>query len=289
MALSLGITGLVRAQDAADPDLGTVDYLGLGDSIPFGDNQFIPYNLENRPDFSAFVGYPDYVGNWYFGGRYRNLGCPGETTASFLDYTQPSLGCEKYKAILPLKTVYTGSQIDKAEELIAKNPQMKLISLTLIGNDYFLLLQKCTAENEGNPDALEQCLIQGALGTISTAVKNLKVIVSRLKAAGFKGKIVVSTLYTNDLRDTSRALIIGAGNVALSAAVISEGARVVDFFARAAADEVKVGGNGCETNLFIPNPISPVPEGALECDYHPAPAGAQAFAQLVWWRYKQWF
>ena len=283
--------GMARAQDTAgqDPDRGTVDYLALGDSIPFGDDGFVPKEPEDRPDISVFVGYADYLGSWHFGGRYRNLSCPGETTGSFLDVTVPDFGCQIYKAKIPLKAAYSGSQIDAAEELIRKNPQMQLITLTLIGNDYFLLLQRCMIAHEDNPDGLDKCLVDGASATINKAAKNLKISVRRLKQAGFKGKILVSNLYTINLRETPRLLIIAAGNMAIAAAVTSEGAKMVDFFSRFTREQWKVGGDGCKTGFLIPNPLSPVPEGDLVCDVHPSQLGSRALAYAVWWRFKQWF
>src|ERR1700710_989392 len=62
----------------------TVRYLGLGDSIAYGENGFVPYTKEARPNGDAFVGYPDLLGRQDFGGQYANLGCPGATTDSFL-------------------------------------------------------------------------------------------------------------------------------------------------------------------------------------------------------------
>ena len=267
---------------------GTVDYLALGDSIPFGDNSFIPYTAEARPDLRAFVGYADYVGTWAFAGHYRNLACPGESSGSFLDLTQPSMGCQAFKEELPLKTAYEGSQMDAALDLIALNPQMKLITISLGGNDYLLVKQNCEIKFPDDEKQQKDCILRDVFPAIGRASQNIGTIIKSIRQAGFRGKILMTNSYSLDYADPVITTSAVVGNIVFGVTSLLEKGGVVDFFGAFGWRSAPLKGDLCSTGLLIKNPKVPVPAGENRCDYHPTAEGAELLAKLVINEYRKW-
>jgi hypothetical protein len=139
-------TGAVAAGSAsaeassAAPIAAGSGYLALGDSVPFG---YIDSGAVPAPDYhlaSGFVGYPELVAE-ALGLDAENASCPGETTASFINPSAQSLGCENeeagtpagaYRVRYPLHASYTGSQLDYALSYLSTHKNVSLVSLTRI-------------------------------------------------------------------------------------------------------------------------------------------------------------
>src|SRR5689334_16720194 len=68
-------------------------YLALGDSVPFGYQESAVVPAPDYPDASSFVGYPELAGSALHVHVF-NAACPGETSASLIDASKPSNGCE---------------------------------------------------------------------------------------------------------------------------------------------------------------------------------------------------
>ncbi len=104
-------------------------YLALGDSVTFGFMEPNVVPAPNYSDASSFVGYPEIVGRLM---RIKtvNAACPGETSASFVNPSAQSNGCENslgggqgYRPQNPLHVGYKGSQLAFARLVFEKEPQ----------------------------------------------------------------------------------------------------------------------------------------------------------------------
>jgi GDSL-like Lipase/Acylhydrolase family len=137
--LALPLAGC-SSDDTASSTSG-VRYLGLGDSIAYGENGFVPYTAEARPNGDAFVGYPDLLGREVFDDHYANLGCPGATTNSFSSLDGEDNGCRDFQAnwLNTLHVPYTTTEADKAEEILAMN-DLQAVTLSIGGNDLLVTL-----------------------------------------------------------------------------------------------------------------------------------------------------
>ena len=279
LSLLIGIpASMARASELLDRgDWGTVDYLALGDSLPFGDNSFVPYTVEARIDSSIFVGFGDYVGRWGFAGRYRNLACPGETTGSFIDNRALSAGCIIYKEQIGLKTAYKVSQLDATLELIRKNPQMRLISLTIGGNDNFLLIKQCEEENPNDQEGLARCVQSRFQPLLDSIKKNLAFIFKSIRGAGFKGKLFLTNFYTKDYNDRAEVTSAIVGNLTYASTAIENQARPIDLFLPFGAAALWHQGIVCETGLLIKNVDGAEPA----CDVHYSDVGARLVAKII--------
>jgi lysophospholipase L1-like esterase len=262
-------------------------YLGIGDSIAFGQNGFIPYTPEARPDASAFVGYPDMLGNTIFFGRYKNIGCPGESTASFFDVTAPDFGCQSIKQFAPntLHVPYQGSQSAEVLSLLATN-HVKLVTISIGGNDLLLVQKICVEKTPTDPGAVAQCLAAEAPAAIGGAAANVGRIFSTLRASGYRGQIAYVNLYATNYADPTLTGAVSGLNNAVKSVVAAANAqhaniRVADAFTPFSLAAKPFGGDACAAGLLIRNPVQPVPAGQPACDVHPSPEGARLLAKAV--------
>jgi lysophospholipase L1-like esterase len=246
------------------PDAGV--YLALGDSVPFG---FRGAATAEYQDADNFVGYPELVG-----GDIRldvvNATCPGETTASFLDVTAQSNGCENalnsevgYRDNFPLHVAYESadqSQLDFAVETLKRTDDVAVVTVQLGANDLFIC-QATTADRCQSPAEYE------ALGqTIRT---NLDRILSALRdEGGYEGQIVVVTYYAFDYNSPDAAVAMLLNGV-LSQVAEAHGATIADGFAAFEAAAAEAGGNVVDAGLVLPN------------DIHPSEQGQQVLAETV--------
>src|SRR5512141_421686 len=119
-------------------------YLALGDSVAFG---YRPPQVTPPADYldaSNFVGYPEVLAE-RSGLRLTNASCPGETTASLIDATAQSNGCENsvglpygYRTFYPLHVAYQGAQLDYAVQYLRSHPRTRLVSIDVGANDLFI-------------------------------------------------------------------------------------------------------------------------------------------------------
>ena len=257
----------------------SVHYLGLGDSIAYGENGFVPYTKEARPNGDAFVGYPDLLGRDDFGGQYANLGCPGATTDSFLSLDGVDNGCRMFQAnwLDTMHVQYTTTEADKADELLTMN-DVRVTTLSIGGNDLLLTLSNCAALTPGDANATLACALKEVPQTLSKGATNLGAILKRIRDAGFTGSLVYVNLYSTYLASDSATLAVSAWNNAMASVVSDAGGVVADAFtafANAAADS---GGDPCAAGLLIPNPD---PAATPACDVHPTAQGARLLADTV--------
>jgi lysophospholipase L1-like esterase len=229
-------------------------YLALGDSVPFGFRPGQPPEVYADPD--NFVGYPELVAeDWHL--RVLNASCPGETTASFIDATAQSNGCQNglgsdvgYRDQFPLHVDYAGSQLDYAVEVLEEEPKVRLVTLQIGANDFFICSQTGAC---GTPEG-----VQALAAQVGQTVEG---ILSALREeAGYTGRIAVVTYYALDYTDPATTAI-QALNSALAAAAAANGAVVADGFAAFAPRALAAGGSSIAAGLVIPGDVHPTEEG----------------------------
>jgi lysophospholipase L1-like esterase len=249
---------------AASTDSTSGTYLALGDSVPFG---FRGGATSEYSDADNFVGYPELVGK-ELGLEVVNASCPGETTASFLDTTAQSNGCDNslqsgfgYRTAYPLHVLYDSvdqSQLDFAVTTLATTDDVDLVTLQIGANDGFIC-QQTTADRCSSP-AEVQTLAQ----TVQT---NLDRILKALRER-YDGQIVVVTYYALDYSDAtgSATQVLHSGIAQVAEA---NGADVADGYQAFQQKASEAGGDSVEAGLVLPN------------DVHPSAQGQQLLADAV--------
>ena len=260
---------------------GELRYLAMGDSLTFGDNLFIPVTAEARPDPEAFVSYATLLGKENFDGKYINISCPGETSASFLDEKARDNGChETYRAKTKLKATYQGSQVDEMTRIIKANPNLELITMTIGGNDYFLAIKDCAAKNLIVTQGFKDCLKDTLPAALTLLTYRMKTIFAKAREAGFKGKLVIFNFNAQDYKKVDDLQTTIASNTALKQALANENVLIADTFAAYQERAKAFDGNICKAGIMIPNP-NRMAALMQPCDVHPSLVGARINADLV--------
>jgi lysophospholipase L1-like esterase len=172
-------------------------YLALGDSVTFGYEESGVVPTPNYQDASSFVAYPEILGSELHL-KVVNAACPGETSASLINNTAQSNGCENtpgkgnvgYRTLYPLHVSYSGSQLAFAVSYLKKHSNVRLVSLMIGANDGFLC-------EETTADQCTSFTEQAAL--IATISKNVKTILSTIRnKAHYNGQIAIENYYSTD-------------------------------------------------------------------------------------------
>lgn len=273
-------TSVADAAGAATPTVKPVvagsRYLALGDSVVFG---FREQDNLPTPDYAkpkSFRGYPEDLAR-SLGLRLTNAGCPGETSASFINATAQSNGCENswdktsgtsvpagYRTLHPLHVAYSGSQLAFAVHFLKAHPGTRLVTLTLGANDGFL----CQAQTT------DGCL--GELNQLLTAVRaHYAHILKRLRgAAGYTGQLVVLNYYSFDYSDPILTAEINLLNNAIADASSAYHVKIVSGYAAFKHASAQASGDVCAAQL-----ITTLTSGG--CGVHPSVAGAAVLAQQI--------
>jgi lysophospholipase L1-like esterase len=243
------------AASSSGADAGT--YLALGDSVPFGYRAGAGTEF---PDAKNFVGYPELVGK-KLGYDVVNASCPGETTASFLDATAQSNGCEStltsptgYRTAYPLHVLYSSvkqSQLDFAVQTL-KDKHVDLVTLQIGANDAFVC-QETTADACTSAAELE-AVGQKVLVNIDTILKTLRT------DSGYNGKLVVVTYYALNYADPTGAAIQGLDS-RIAEIGARYGAEIADGYATFKSAAEKAGGDSINAGLVLPNDVHPTAQG----------------------------
>jgi len=179
LGVVLALAVLVAAGSAAATPLRG-GYLSLGDSLAFG---YQP-NLVAAGDFNPadYQSYAERFATMRPQLQLTNLGCPGETTGSFI-----SGGCPWTLGGLPLHTPHAGSQLAAAVAFLSAHPQTSLITIDIGSNDLLALLGSC------NYDLVcVQAALPAALGTL---LGHYATILSALRTAAPNARLVLFNLY----------------------------------------------------------------------------------------------
>jgi lysophospholipase L1-like esterase len=199
--------------------------LALGDSLAFGYQAHKvaanPFDLAQFYTGFAFV-FTQRVAQTAAGkgAQILNLGCPGETTDSFLN--GPCL----YHAIgFPLHINYSGSQMAAAEALLRAHPgQVNPILISLGANDALRAQAFC-------PSFDRDCVAAILPGILAAVGENLGEVLSRLRNAAPDAEIILLQLY-NPLffvTPTSDALALSL-NAVIGNMAAAHRARVANAF-----------------------------------------------------------
>jgi lysophospholipase L1-like esterase len=247
-------------------------YLALGDSVTFGFEEPTVVPAPNYAVASTFLGYPELLGSELHV-NVVNAACPGETSASLVDSTQPSNGCESspspggpFYRQNPLHVSYSGSQLAFAVGYLKKHHSVRLVSLMIGANDFFLCQETtadhCTALNE-------QAAVIAALG------KNVKTIVSAIRnKAKYRGQLAIVNYYSLDyssqISNTQTALLNQTVDTAASSAHVV----VADGFGELEAAALHSGGSTCKAGL-----LTQLSSGG--CGVHPSLAGQSLLAEAL--------
>jgi hypothetical protein len=217
-----------------------------------------------------------------------NLGCPGETTGSFLNVSTPDNGCnsvtysesstgtlvasEPYKTLgcaggqpcgAYLHTPYGTSQMAAAIAYVTTH-KVSLVTIDLGGNDLLLLEYSCVTSTGLNL----ACVTEALPGVITTAATNVATIGGTLRAYGYTGEIVFLTQYATSYTDATQTTVIPLFNTAITTAVATFGGKVASGYQAFDVTSTPEGGDPCAAHLLIANP-----DGSATCDKHPSVEG----------------
>jgi lysophospholipase L1-like esterase len=245
-------------------------YLALGDSVAFG---YVPPNAVPAPDYSHarnFVSYANYVAA-DLGERVANASCPGETTASFLNPSAQSNGCENsvgsalgYRSAFPLHVHYSGSQIAYAVKYLTDHShRIHLVTIDIGANDAFVceqLQNGCSTQSD----------LLGLAKEIST---NLASIYGQIRATGYTGPLVALSYYSLSYSDPVQVQLTESLDNVIATATKAYGGIVANGFAAFQAPSGSVG-SPCAAGLLIK-----LPNGS--CNIHPSQLGHQLLAQAI--------
>jgi lysophospholipase L1-like esterase len=247
-------------------------YLALGDSVTFGyeEPQVVP--APNYADASSFVGYPELVGSALHV-NVVNAACSGETSSSLVNATAQSNGCENtvngspgYRTQFPLHVKYNGSQLGFAVSYLKKHHNVRLVSLMIGANDFFVC-QETTADHCASFTEL------AAVG--ATVSKNIKTILSSIRdKAHYGGQIAIVNYYSLDYSSATGTAQSALLNTTQDNAAKPFHVIIADGFGQFEAGSVHSGGNSCKAGL-----ITQLSTGT--CGIHPSYAGAGLLAQAV--------
>jgi lysophospholipase L1-like esterase len=166
-------------------------YLALGDSLAFGYQQAKFEHLFPNEDPAAFD--TGYVDDFAHALQMRdprlevvNDGCPGETTDSFIE------GPCQYQLSFPLHHPYSGgpssSQLSDALAVLAAHRQfVNPITIDIGANDALHVVGECLQQ--------PACVAERAPALLAHVAANLALILSDLRKAAPRAKIVVLGLY----------------------------------------------------------------------------------------------
>jgi lysophospholipase L1-like esterase len=252
------------------PVLAGTGYLALGDSVSFG---YREPATSPPPDYSvasSFTGFPEDVAS-ALGLHVANASCPGETSASLINDTRPSNGCEStpgggpgYRSAYPLHVRYSGSQLSFAVSYLEHHHGTRLVTLMIGANDGFLCEETthdhCASEL---PDVLKR--ISGNVATILRAIRY---------QAHYRGQIVIVYYYSLDYANATDDAQSEALNQAMAAGAAGYHAEIASGYAAMAGAARYSGNDTCTAGL-----LTQLTTGG--CGIHPSVAGQDVLAQAV--------
>ncbi|HEY1569684.1 MAG TPA: SGNH/GDSL hydrolase family protein [Solirubrobacteraceae bacterium] len=246
-------------------------YLALGDSVTFGYMEPTVVPAPNYADAASFPGYPEQLGS-----RLRlsvaNPACPGETSASLINASAPSNGCEnnpgndpsKNYRNNPLHVNYKGSQLAFALSYLHSHHNVRLVTLMIGANDFFLC-QETTSDG----CASEQN------ATAAAVTKNIHTILSAIRAkAHYTGQLVIVNYYSLNYSSASINAQSQLLNQVQDAAAKPFGVKIADGYGELQAATAHSGDNTCTAGL-----LTQLSAGG--CGIHPSYAGQALLAQAL--------
>ncbi len=246
-------------------------YLALGDSLAFG---YVPPQAVPAPDYSHarnFVSYANHVAV-DLGERVVNASCPGETTASFLNTSAQSNGCENsvgssvgYRTAFPLHVQYSGSQIAYAVKYLTDHSRRThLVTIDIGANDGFV----CEQLENG-------CSTQADLNGVATEIStNLASIYAQIRATGYDGPLVALSYYSLSYNNPVQVQLAKILDTVIANVTKTYRGIVANGFAAFETHSASFGGDPCAAGLLIK-----LPKGS--CNIHPSQLGHLVLAEAI--------
>jgi lysophospholipase L1-like esterase len=248
-------------------------YLALGDSVTFGYEESSVVPAPNYSDASSFLGYPEQLGAALHL-NVVNAACPGETSASLIDTSAQSNGCENtpgkgavgYRTQFPLHVNYTGSQLAFAVNYLKTHHDVRLVSLMIGANDFFVC-QETTADQCASLP--EQAAVAASVAT------NVHTIVSAIRnQAHYNGQLAIVNYYSLDYSSATDNALSSTLNTTQDNAANPLRVEIADGFGELQAAAVHSGSNTCTAGL-----LTQLSTGG--CGIHPSYAGQALLAQSL--------
>jgi len=285
LALTASASALVRPLKSvtrvtpvtpASPVTRGSTYLSLGDSVTFGYQEPTVVPAPNYHDASSFLGYPEQLGAALHV-SVVNPACPGETSASLINASAPSNGCENspspttpnvgYRTEFPLHVHYKGSQLAFALRYLRAHQNVRLVSLMIGANDLFLC-------QETTSDACQSSAELNA--TIAKAAGNIRRIMSAIRIqAHYRGQLAIVNYYSLNYASSVATAPVIALNQAADAAAKPFHVVIADGFDELKAATLHSGSNTCVAGLLTQL------GGPGTCGVHPSYAGQALLAQAL--------
>jgi lysophospholipase L1-like esterase len=249
-------------------------YLALGDSVTFGYEEAQVVPAPNYADASSFIAYPQLLGNRLHL-TVANAACPDETSSSLIDATAQSNGCENspgggpaYRTTFPLHVNYTGSQLAYAVSYLKKHKNVRLVSLMIGANDFFVC-QETTADHCSS--LTEQAAV------IGTVEKNVGTILSSIrKKAKYNGQIAIVSYYALDYADATAAAQAQLLNTSVDGAARPFHVEIADGYGEFQLGALHSGGNSCTAGL-----LTQLTGAKTPCGIHPSYSGQSLLSQAL--------
>ena len=248
-------------------------YLALGDSVTFGYMEPTVVPAPNYGDAAAFLGYPEQLGSQLHL-SVANAACPGETAASLVSASAPSNGCENNPAHIsadnyrnnPLHVNYKGSQLAFALSYLKSHHNVRLITLMIGANDFFLCQEttsdSCASTAEQNATTVT---VTKAVHTILSAIRN---------KAHYNGQLVLVNYYSLNYSVPAVNAQSQLLNKVQDNAAKPFGVKIADGYGELEAASAHSGGNTCTAGL-----LTQLSAGG--CGIHPSYAGQALLAQAL--------
>jgi lysophospholipase L1-like esterase len=272
--LSSSATAATRTAARAAPLTPGSRYLSLGDSVTFGYEEPGVVPAPNYHNASSFHGYPEQLGAAQHV-TVANPACPGETSSSLIDATAQSNGCENspggssasYRKHFPLHVHYKGSQLAYALAYLHAHHNVRLVSLMIGANDYFVCVE---TTKDGCARASEQ---HAVLDRIS---RNVRRILSDIRnKAGYHGQLAVVNYYSLNYSVAAVNAQSMTLNRVMDAAAKPFHVVVADGYGELKAAAAQSAGSSCNagllTQLGTPG----------KCGIHPSYTGQALLAQAL--------
>ncbi len=259
---------------AAPPVTPGSTYLALGDSVTFGFEEAQVVPAPDYHDAASFVGYPEQLGSELHL-KVVNLACPGETSASLIDPSAQSNGCENapgvphkgYRTEYPLHVRYHGAQLADAVAYLRSHHDVRLVSLMIGANDYFV----CTETTK------DSCAAKSELRAVVAEIgSNVRRILSAIRStAHYDGQLAIVNYYSLNYAVPATNAESMLLNTTVDAAARPYHVVIANGFAALRTAARHFGGNTCDAGLLTE--LGKVGT----CGIHPSYAGAALLAQSL--------
>jgi lysophospholipase L1-like esterase len=238
----------------------------------------------NYKDAASFQGFPEHLAS-----RLRlkvaNAACPGESSASLINATAQSFGCESfppnatisglpvsgpgYRKLYPLHVRYRGSQLGYAVSYLRKHRRTRLVSLEIGENDAGV----CAATtSDGCASTSERAAL------FAKVRRNVRRILRAIRRkARYRGQLAIVHYYSPGEAEPFLSSVRRGINRAMDRAARGFRVRFADGYGEWKRAALRSGGDPCTAGLLLQL------HGLLEgkCGFHPSYAGQALLSQAL--------